>query len=72
MGLRLQVIEVREAGNIEEAVRTAQKESAEALLLMSSPMFGSNPAMSAKFALENQFPAMTMFPEFAQAGGVMA
>jgi hypothetical protein len=39
---------------------------------MSSPMFGSNPAMSAKFALENQFPAMTMFPEFAQAGGVMA
>jgi putative tryptophan/tyrosine transport system substrate-binding protein len=72
MGLRLQVIEVREAGNIEEAVRTAQKESAEALLLLSSPMFGSNPATSAKFALENRFPAIAMFPEFAQTGGLMA
>jgi len=73
MGLRLQVIEVREAGNIEQAIRTARKEGAEALLLLlSSPMFGSNPAPTAKSASENRFPAITMFPEFAQTGGLMA
>jgi putative ABC transport system substrate-binding protein len=72
MGLRLQVIEVKEVGDIEQAVRTARKDSAEALLLLSSPMFGSNPAMSAKVALENRFPAITMFPEFARTGGLMA
>jgi putative ABC transport system substrate-binding protein len=72
MGLRLQVIEVKEPNNLEEAVRTAQKENAEALLLLSSPIFGSHPATSAKFALESRFPAITMFPEFAQTGGLMA
>jgi len=72
MGLSLQVIEVKEVSHIEQAVGVARKENAEALLLLSSPMFGSNPATSAKIALENRFPAVTMFPEFAQTGGLMA
>src|SRR5262245_4969692 len=72
MGLSLQVIKLEEAANLPEAVRTAKSGNAEALLLLSSPMFGSHPATSARIALENRFPAITMFPEFAQSGGLMA
>jgi ABC-type uncharacterized transport system substrate-binding protein len=72
MGLRLQVIEVKDIGKVEQALITARKENAEGLLLLSSPMFGSNPAVSAKLALEYRFPAITMFPEFAQTGGLIA
>jgi putative ABC transport system substrate-binding protein len=72
MGLSLQVIKLEEAGNLPDAVRTAKSGNAEALLLLSSPMFGSHPATSARIALENRFPAITMFPEFAQSGGLMA
>jgi putative ABC transport system substrate-binding protein len=72
MDLRLQVIEVKDIGKIEEAFITARQDNAEGLLLLSSPLFGSNPAMSAKLALEHRFPAITMFPEFAQTGGLIA
>ena len=72
MGLRLQVIEVKDIGKVEEAFITARKENAEGLLLLSSPLFGSNPATIAKLALEHRFPAITLFPEFAQTGGLIA
>jgi putative ABC transport system substrate-binding protein len=72
MGFTLRVIEVKDAGNIEQAFRTARTQSAEGLVLLSSPIFGSHPATSAKLALEYRLPAITMFPEFAQAGGFIA
>jgi putative tryptophan/tyrosine transport system substrate-binding protein len=72
MGFSLRVIEVKDAGNIEEAFRTARAENAEGVMLLSSPLFGSHPATSAKLALAYRFPAITMFPEFAQAGGLIA
>jgi ABC transporter substrate binding protein len=52
MGLNLQVIRLEEAGNLPEAVRTAKTGNAEALLLLSSPMFGSHPATSARIAFD--------------------
>ncbi len=72
MGFNLRVIEVKDVSNVEQAFRTAHSENAEGLMLLSSPMFGSRPATSAKLALEYRFPAITMFPEFAQAGGLIA
>jgi len=72
LGFRLRVIEVKDAGNVEQAFGTARNEGAEGLVLLSSPIFGSHPATSAALALENRFPAITLFPEFAQTGGFMA
>jgi len=72
MGFSLRMIEVKDRGSLEQVFSTARKENAEALVLLSSPIFGSQPATSAKLALEYRFPAITLFPEFAQAGGLLA
>jgi putative ABC transport system substrate-binding protein len=72
MGIRLQVIEVKNFGSIEEAFRSARDGNPEALLLLSSPIFGSKPATLAELALRDRLPAITLFPEFAQTGGLLA
>jgi ABC-type uncharacterized transport system substrate-binding protein len=72
MGFRLQVIEVSDARNVEQAFRTAQDLKAEEAVFLSSPIFGSNPATTAKIAFEHKLPAISMFPEFAKTGGLLA
>ncbi len=72
MGIRLQVIEVKNFGGVEQAFRTAQEGNAEALLLLSSPIFGSTSGAIAERALRDRLPAITLFPEFAQTGGLLA
>jgi len=72
MGFRLQVVEVSEARNVEQAFRTAQDLKAEEIVFLSSPIFGSIPEISAKMAFEHRFPAISMFPEFAKTGGLLA
>jgi putative tryptophan/tyrosine transport system substrate-binding protein len=72
MGVQLRVIEVKDTGNIDEAFRTAAKANMEALLVLSSPIFGSSTASLAERALRGRLPAITLFPEFAQTGGLLA
>jgi putative ABC transport system substrate-binding protein len=72
MGFTLRVIEVKDLAHLEQAFAFARNETVEGLLLLSSPLFGSHPAMSAKLALEHRFPAITMFPEFPHTGGLLA
>jgi len=72
MDVHLSVIEVIDVGNIEEAFRTAAKQKVDGLLVLSSPIFGSSPAMIADLALRDRLPAIMLFPEFAQTGGLLA
>jgi putative ABC transport system substrate-binding protein len=72
MGFTLHVIEVSDAGNVEQAFRTAQQLKAEAGVFLSSPIFGSNAGITAKIAVQHRLPAISMFPEFAKTGGLLA
>jgi ABC-type uncharacterized transport system substrate-binding protein len=72
MGFTLRVVEVVNAGELEQAFSVVRKENLEGLLLLSSPIFGSNATISAKLTLEHRLPAVSMFPEFAHAGGLIA
>ena len=73
-GLRLQIINVPDLSGLEDAFRAAEREQAQGLLILSSPLFsaviGSKPV--AELAALHRLPAITLFPEFAQFGGLMA
>ena len=72
LGLQLQTLEVRAATDFEQALRSATQGRAGGLLLLSSPVFGGNLKLVADLAVRNRLPAITLFPEFADAGGLMA
>ena len=71
-GLSLLVLKVSTPGEIEPALVSAANAKADGLLILSSPLFGTNPKLIADLALKYWLPAITLFPEFAQVGGLMA
>src|SRR5262249_9051614 len=72
LNVKLEVLEVRGAANLDDAVMAAGRKSVNALLMLSSPVFGSNPERIAGLTLGLRLPALSLFPDFARAGGMMA
>jgi len=71
-GLSLQVMQVQASGEFEDAFRSARSQKADGVLILSSPLFGSNPQPLADLAAKYRLPAITLFPEFGQLGGLLA
>ena len=71
-GLSLQILQVQSPDEFEAAFRAASSERADGLLILSSPLFGSNPKPLADLSAQYRLPAITLFPEFAQSGGLLA
>jgi putative tryptophan/tyrosine transport system substrate-binding protein len=71
-GLSLQLLKVSAPGEVEAALASAADAKADGLLILSSAMFGADPKLIADLALKYRLPAISLFPDFAQAGGVMA
>jgi putative tryptophan/tyrosine transport system substrate-binding protein len=72
LNVKLEVLEVRSAANLDDSFRTASEKRADAVLMLSSPVFGSNPERIAGLTLGLRLPAVTLFPEFARAGGLIS
>ena len=72
MDVKLEVLEVRGAANLDDAVLAAGRKGVNALLMLSSPVFGSNPERIAGLTLGLRLPALSLFPDFARSGGMMA
>jgi putative ABC transport system substrate-binding protein len=72
-GLHLQIIEVRELAGLEDAFAAAERERAQSIVVLSAPIFGTVHAAPkvAEMAVSHRLPAISMFPEFAQLGGLM-
>ena len=70
--LDLKTLEVRSPGQIENAFKAARSEGVDALLVLSSPLFGNRPNLLADLALRHGLPTVTLFPDFARSGGLMA
>jgi putative tryptophan/tyrosine transport system substrate-binding protein len=70
--VELEILEVRGAANLDDSILAASRKRVDALLMLSSPVFGANPERIAGLALGLQLPAVSLFPDFARAGGLMA
>jgi putative ABC transport system substrate-binding protein len=72
LNVNLDILEVRGAANLNDSILAAGRKGVDALLMLSSPVFGSNPERIAGLALGLRLPAVSLFPDFARAGGLMA
>lgn len=71
-GVTLQILKAHSPADFEPAFDAAADGNADAMLILSSPLFGTNPRLIAEPALRHKLPAITFFPEFARVGGLMA
>jgi putative tryptophan/tyrosine transport system substrate-binding protein len=71
LDLTLEVFEVGRPAEFEAAFEAAVKSKASGVLMLSSPLFASNPQALADLALSNRLPAISIFPDFAQKGGLL-
>jgi putative tryptophan/tyrosine transport system substrate-binding protein len=71
-GVALEVVKVDSPSSIEPGFKTAAGMKVQAVLVLTSPLFGTLPRQVADAALRQRLPAITMFPEFAEVGGLIA
>jgi putative tryptophan/tyrosine transport system substrate-binding protein len=71
-GVTIEVIKVDSPSAMAPGFREAAEKKVQAVLILSSPIFGTLPRQTAELALAHRMPAITMFPEFAQVGGLIA
>ena len=70
--MELQVLEVRRPAVYEDILKTALRRRPHALIQLSSPLIRQVSRRVAEFTVEHRLPAISMFVEFAESGGLMA
>ena len=68
----LQVIEVRNADDLDGALSAGVSAGARAIVLLSSPLISTGSSQLADFVMKNRLPAISPFRKFADAGGLMS
>jgi putative ABC transport system substrate-binding protein len=71
LGITPEVFEVAGAAEFETVFRAMARSRADGVLILSTPLFGGNPQILAELALRNRLAAITIFPEFAEKGGLI-
>ena len=71
LGVAMVMVEVSSPSDFEHAFQAAVRSQASGVLMLSSPLFGGNPQLLADLALQNTLPAINIFPDFAQKGGLI-
>lgn len=72
LGIQLQLVEVKAPYDFDAAFRTAKRQKAGAIMLLSSPQVYIRRAQLGTLALENKLPADAPFRDFTLAGGLMS
>jgi putative ABC transport system substrate-binding protein len=70
--IEVEVLQSRAAADFETAFSTASRNGATAMVILSSPLIAPNVEILAELALRHRLPAVTLFPDFARAGGFIA
>jgi len=71
-GIRVQVFEARRVVDIVEAFSTLDRSRTQGVLVLSSPLFGGNPQMVAELAIRRNVSTISLFPDIAKEGGLLA
>jgi putative ABC transport system substrate-binding protein len=72
LNVELDVLEVRRPSDFDTAFLMATQRGAGAMVMLSSPLVAPNVQVLAELALRHRLPAITLFPDFARAGGFLA
>ena len=72
LSLAMVVQKVSGSGDFEGAFRAIGAAEGTGVLMLPSPLFTSNLQLLADLSLAHRFPAITLFPEFARTGGLLA
>ena len=72
LNVQLDITEVRRPSDFDAAFSMASQRGAGAMVMLSSPLIADNLQMLAELTLRHRFPAITLFPDFARAGGLLA
>jgi len=75
LGVTLDILEVQSPADFDGAFNSASQRGAGALLMLSSPIFSATGATGqklAELAILHKLAAITLFPDFARAGGLVA
>jgi putative tryptophan/tyrosine transport system substrate-binding protein len=72
LNVKLEVIEIRAIAELKPGFETASTRRPDAIVILSSPLFGTDPKLIAELALAQHVPIATLFPDIARAGGFMA
>jgi putative ABC transport system substrate-binding protein len=72
VGVPLHPVTVRAADEYAPAFAAAVTSGAEALILLSTPLVSRHRERLAALALQHRLPALSLFPSFAEAGGLLA
>ena len=70
--IQLVPLEVRRPSDFDGAFSMATQSGAGAMVMLSSPLISANVRMLAELSVRHRLPAITLFPDFARAGGFMA
>jgi ABC-type uncharacterized transport system substrate-binding protein len=72
LGLKLDVVDVGEAKDLDRAFRASTAAHADAVIALPSPLFAVHRRRVAELALKNRLPAVSFETGFAEAGGLMS
>lgn len=72
LNVQLEVVEVHRPSDFDAAFLKANQRGVDAMAMLSSPLIAPNVQVLAELALRHRLPAITLFPDFARAGGLLA
>jgi putative ABC transport system substrate-binding protein len=72
LNVKLKVAEIRGIGELEGVFATVAEGRPDAMVILSSPVFGTRPELVAQLALAYHIPTVTLFSDIARAGGLLA
>jgi putative ABC transport system substrate-binding protein len=72
LNVKLEVMEIQTVADLGRVFATAGEQRSDAIVILSSPIFGTNPKLIAELTLAHHIPTATLFPDIARAGSLMA
>lgn len=72
LSLQQETIEVRSVGQLQASFARAREIAPDAIVMLASPIFGTDPKRIASLARESRLPIATIFSDVARAGGLLS
>jgi putative tryptophan/tyrosine transport system substrate-binding protein len=72
MSIDVRIFEARRVADIAEAFYALDFARIRGVLVLSSPLFGGNPQLVADLAIRRNVPTISLFPDIAREGGLLA
>jgi putative tryptophan/tyrosine transport system substrate-binding protein len=70
--IQVNILKVERTSDFETAFAAAKQDHDDAMIILSSPLIAPNAQILADLALKYRLPAISLFPDFAWAGGLLA